>query len=191
MVAFPTDTVYGLGAAIGSARAVERVYAIKQRPANLAVPVLIPGAEDMTTVAIDISPLAWCLAKRFWPGALTLILKRSANVPGAVAAGSDTVGVRVPGHPVALALIQGAGEPLTGTSANLSGLPPARTAAEVRAQLGLTVDYVIDAGPPPGGIESTIVDATGTVPIIVREGAIKRADIDHACLQPSSEKGVN
>lgn len=191
VVAFPTDTVYGLGAAIGSAGAVQKVYVIKQRPAGLALPVLIATVEDIDTVAIDVSPLAYCLARRFWPGALTIILKRSEKVPCALAAGCDTIGVRVPDHPVALALVRGAGEPLTGTSANLSGLPPARTAAEVRAQLGGEVDYVIDAGPPPEGIESTIVDATGRVPVIVREGAIKRTDIDNACLELSSEKGVN
>ncbi len=187
VVAFPTDTLYGLGAAISSVKAVEKVYAIKRRPLDQPLPVLLARVDQLQEVALDLSSMALCLAGRFWPGALTIVVKRSERVPDIVTAGGGTVAVRVPDHPVAQALIRGAG-PITGTSANLSGLPPATTAAEVRRQLGDTVDYIIEAGPAPRGIESTIVDATGRVPVIVREGAVTSKDIERACLQEASRK---
>ncbi len=188
VVAFPTDTVYGLGAAVSSARGVQKVFSIKGRSATQALPVLIANVEQLGEVAVEVSPEAMRLAGLFWPGPLTLVLKRADRVPLLVTAGGGTVGVRVPDHPVPLALIRGLGEPITGTSANLSGLPACKTAAEVRGQLGSLVDYVIDAGPLPGGTESTIVDMTESVPKILREGAVSRADIERACLEAASPK---
>lgn len=187
VIAFPTDTVYGLGAAISSTTAVGRVYTIKKRPHDQALPILLASIEQIAEVAIDVPAIAWLLAKRFMPGGLTLVLKKSAKVPTMVAGGGDTIAVRVPDHPVPVALIRGLGEPITGTSANLSGLPAAKTAAEVRAQLGSHVNYIIDAGPAPKGVESTIVDVTGDSPVVLREGAISRAEIERACLQEADK----
>ncbi|MBI4334783.1 MAG: threonylcarbamoyl-AMP synthase [Chloroflexi bacterium] len=182
VIAFPTDTVYGLGAAINCPDGVQRVFAIKQRPADQALPVLLAGPEQIDEVATGITDTARRLARRFWPGALTLVLKKNPGVAAAVAGGGDTIGVRVPCHPVAVALVRGTGVPITGTSANLSGLSAGKTAAEVRDQIGSYVDYIIDAGPPPAGTESTIVDVTAEEPVILREGAISRSEIEKACL---------
>jgi len=178
VTAFPTDTVYGLGAAMSSTAGVERVYTIKKRPHDQALPVLLATVEQISEVATDVPAIAWLLAKRFMPGGLTLVLKRSPKVPALVAGGGDTIAVRVPNHPVPLAFIRGLGEPITGTSANLSGSPAGKTAAEVIAQLGSHLDCIIDAGPAPNGTESTIVDVTGDSPVILREGAIARTQIE-------------
>lgn len=189
VIAFPTDTVYGLGAAMSSAAGVEKVYAIKKRPHDQALPILLASIEQIAEVAIDVPAIAWLLAKRFMPGGLTLVLKKSAKVPALVAGGGNTIAVRVPDHPVPVALIRSLGEPVTGTSANLSGLPAVNTAAAVRAQLGSHVDYIIDAGPVPNGTESTIVDITGNAPIILRKGTISRIEIEKACLQKLESVG--
>lgn len=188
VVAFPTDTLYGLGAAVSSAQGIQKVFSIKGRSASQALPVLIASADQLGEVAVEVTPQARSLAERFWPGALTLILKKADGVSLAVTAGGGSVGIRVPDHPVPMALIRGLGEPITGTSANLSGLPACKTAGEVRGQLGSLVDYVVDAGPLPGGTESTIIDMTGSVPKILRVGAVSRADIERTCLEAASPK---
>lgn len=181
VVAFPTDTVYGLGAAIDRPEAIARIYAVKQRPRDMALPLLLGDAAQLSMVADSVPGAARRLAERFWPGALTLVLKKSAPVPDAVTAGAGTVAVRVPGHPVPIALIRGAGIPVTGTSANLSGRPSPRTAAEVREQLGESIDLIIDGGRSPGGRESTIVDVTGAVPVVRRAGAITLEQLRLVC----------
>lgn len=181
IVAFPTDTVYGLGANALSEKAVEKIYRAKERPLNLALPVLLAEASQMEKLAHSIPPLAWKLAERFFPGALTLVLPRAPALPPLVAGGGDTIALRVPAHPVPLALIRGLGAPITGTSANLSGKPSPLTAEEVRRQLGGKVDFIIDGGKSPGGIESTVVDLTSPGPVILREGAISRKELEEAC----------
>ena len=178
LVAYPTDTVYGLGAHAFQERAVEKVYKVKQRPRNMALPLLLADSADMAKVASRIPDLAWRLAERFFPGALTLVLWKSPAVPSIVTGGGDTVAVRVPNHPIPIALIKGLCAPIIGTSANLSGQPSPLTAQEVRRQLGGKVDLIIDGGRCPGAIESTVLNLTGDVPRIVREGAIPRSVIE-------------
>jgi L-threonylcarbamoyladenylate synthase len=141
-------------------------------------------------VAVDIPDVAWRLAERFWPGAVTLVLKRAAEVPAIVSGGRDTVGVRVPDDPIANALIRGLGRPITGTSANPTGAPAARTADEVCALLGARVDFVIDGGARPGGQPSTVLDLTGTVPSILRPGRVAIEELQ-PYLKPPLETGVS
>jgi len=177
IVAFPTDTVYGLGADPLNEQAVARIYKVKRRPPNLPLPLLLAEKSDLLRVASVVPDLAWQLVERFLPGGLTLILIKSPWVPRSVTAGGDTVAVRIPDHPVPIALIKGLGTPIVGTSANLSGKPSPVTAEEVREQLGDEVDFIIDCGMCPGGTESTVLDVSSKVPTLMREGAIPRAEI--------------
>jgi L-threonylcarbamoyladenylate synthase len=178
VVAFPTDTIYGLGCSIYHTKAVERIFIIKERPRHMALPILLANTGQIKDVAAEVPPIAWQLAERFLPGGLTLVLKKSASVPDVVTVGGDTVAVRIPSHPVPVALIEGTGAPLVGTSANISGMPNPLTAEDVRSQLGDKVDLIIDGGGSPGGIESTVVDVTGKFPRILREGAITREELE-------------
>lgn len=175
IVAFPTDTVYGLGAAVFHEAAVQTLYEIKGRPEGKAIPLLLAGAGDLAQVVADIPPLAWPLIRRFWPGPLTLVLVARPEVPPVVRAGGHTVAVRVPDHPVARALIEAIGAPLATTSANRSGAAEALTAEEVVRQLGDGVRWVIDGGRSPGGVPSSVVDLTTDPPVIRRAGAIPEA----------------
>ncbi len=172
VVAYPTDTVYGLGAMMQDITAVERIFEIKGRTKGMALPLLLSSDSQITTIAKVVSPAALQLAKVFLPGALTIILLKSKLVPEVVTAGAQTIAFRIPNHPVALALINGVGMPVIGTSANLSGRPAGLTAAEVTAQIGEKIDMIIDGGKCPGGVESTIIDLTGDIPVIRRQGAI-------------------
>ncbi len=181
IVAFPTDTVYGLGACISIHQAVERIYAVKGRPRNMALPLLLANTSQITKVAHPVPPIAWLLIDNFLPGALTIVLSRSNSVPDIVAGGGATIAVRIPAHPVPVALANGLGAPIVGTSANLSGRPSPLTADEVYSQFGNKIDLVIDGGRCPGGKESTIVDVTGETPVILREGAISREEIERVC----------
>jgi L-threonylcarbamoyladenylate synthase len=178
VIAFPTDTVYGLGASARDFMAVERVYEVKERPRDMPLALLLGGIRQIGEVAGPVSPLAWRLAEHFLPGALTLVLPKSASVLDVITAGGHTVALRVPAHPVPLALIAGLGGPLLGTSANLSGRPSTLEAGEVCAQFGDSLDLVIDGGRCPGGRESTIVDVTGKVPVVLREGAISLSELE-------------
>ena len=172
LVAFPTDTLYALGAHGFMEAAVNRVFLAKERPANMALPLLLAGVEDLDKVAVEVPRDAWRLAERFWPGGLTMILRKAPSVPAAVTAGGDTLAVRVPDHPVARELIRAAGAPLTGTSANRSGEAEPVSADEVRRQMSDRLDLILDFGPCPLSGASTIVDMTGETPSIVREGVI-------------------
>ncbi len=179
VIAFPTDTVYGLGADAFNSTAVERIYEIKNRPKHRQLPLLIADVERLTTLADPISEIAWFLARRFWPGGLTLVLPKTDSLPVYPASG-PTIAVRVPDHPVCLALIQRLGNPIIGTSANISGQPPALTADEVGQQLGGKIDFIINGGKCPGGKESTVVDVTHESPIILRQGTMPSHEIDKA-----------
>jgi L-threonylcarbamoyladenylate synthase len=172
LVAFPTDTLYGLAAAASNDRAVKRLFEVKGRPPNRPLPILIESFDDADVIAKDILPVARHLMEAFWPGGLTLVLRRHPRFRSLALAGGETVAVRVPDHPVALELLRRLREPITGTSANLSGLPGPRTAEDVRRQLGDRVDLIVDGGPCPGGIESTVVDCTVEPPRLLREGAV-------------------
>ena len=181
IVAFPTDTVYGLGASIRLPRAVERVYEVKRRPRDMALPVLLADASQLPEVAESIPAVAWRLIHRFLPGALTIVLPKAKSVPDIVAAGGTTIAIRIPNHPITLALIRGLGAGLVGTSANVSGQPSPLTASEALCQLGDEVDLIIDGGPCPGGKESTVVDVTTERPVVLRQGAVSIEELEEVC----------
>jgi len=177
VLAFPTDTVYGLGGGAFHEAAVRRVFEVKKRPFSMALPLLLSDGSQIHEVVESLPDYAWRLAGRFMPGGLTLVVRRSRIVSDLIAAGGETVAIRIPDHPVPVALIQGSGMPLVGTSANRSGSGSLLTAEAVRAEIGELVDLVIDAIPPPAGRESTVVDVTGPRAVILREGAIRRDQI--------------
>jgi L-threonylcarbamoyladenylate synthase len=181
LVAYPTDTVYGLGACASLPQAVERIYAVKKRPRNMPLPLLLADVSQVTEVAESVPAIAWSLIYAFLPGALTLVLPKSSSVPDIIAGGGATVAVRIPAHPVPIALVEGLGAPIVGTSANLSGRPSPLTAEEVYSQLGDKVDLIIDGGRCPGGKESTVVDVTGERVMILREGAISKEELERVC----------
>ena len=181
IVAFPTDTVYGLGACANIPQAVKKVYQLKRRPQSMALPLLLASISQINEVAEFIPQVAWLLADKFLPGALTIVLYRAKSVPDIITAGGKTVAVRVPAHPVPVALAQGLGAPVVGTSANLSGKPSALTAGEVYSQFDDNIDLVIDGGRCPGGRESTIVDVTGKIPVVLREGAVPIEELKQVC----------
>jgi L-threonylcarbamoyladenylate synthase len=179
VIAFPTDTVYGLGADAFNSVAVQRIYEIKDRSESNPFPLLIADVKQLNALAEPIPELARFLARQFWPGGVTLVLSKIDSVPAYLAPG-PTIAVRVPNHPTCLTLLQHLAEPLIGTSANVSGQPAALTADEVRQQLGDRVDLVIDGGRCPGGKESTVVDITREPPVILRQGIVPSHDINRA-----------
>ena len=170
LVAFPTDTVYGVGTLVFDGPAVESIYRAKDRPIEKAIPVLIGDAEDMEKVGMNIPETAYRLATRFWPGPLTVVIPKKPTLPESVSA-TATVGVRVPDHAVARTLLRAAG-PMAVTSANISGQPSPSTAEEVFAQLGGRIDLIIDGGKTPGGVPSTVIDCTENDLKILRAGPI-------------------
>lgn len=176
LVAFPTDTVYGLGCLAFNQAAIESIYAAKDRPLEKAIPILIADMDQLDRVARDVPDLARRLAARFWPGPLTLVLPKRADLPAALSA-TDTVGVRVPNHEAARALLRAAG-PMAVTSANLSGRASPRSAREALAQLGGRIPLVLDGGETPGGVPSTVVDVSGAEPLILRQGPITLGQIE-------------
>ncbi len=173
LVAFPTDTVYGVGTHGFLEHAVARLYSVKRRPAQLPIPLLLSEAGDMDTVCTGIPPVAWQLAEHFWPGGLSLVLYRASAVPDAVTAGGPTVAVRVPGHPFVQALCCQVGAPLAATSANLHGQPPPITADEVQVMLGGRIPLLLDGGACSGGMASTVLDLTVWPPAILRAGPVE------------------
>jgi L-threonylcarbamoyladenylate synthase len=175
LVAFPTDTVYGVGALAFDGKAVESIYIAKDRPLEKAIPILIGDKADMEKVGMDIPDIAYELATRFWPGPVTILIPKQPTIPESVSA-TDTVGVRVPNHEVARTLLRTAG-PLAVTSANISGQPSPSSAEEVFAQLGGRIDLIIDGGTTPGGVPSTVVDCTGEEVKILRQGPISLEEI--------------
>jgi tRNA threonylcarbamoyl adenosine modification protein (Sua5/YciO/YrdC/YwlC family) len=175
LVALPTDTVYGLAADVWNREAVARLFAVKGRGRSKSVAVLLPDAAAAERVAKPLPESALKLAAEFWPGPLTLVVGRLESLPGAIGPG-ETVGLRVPDHPIALVLL-GACGPLAVTSANRSGSREARTAPEVLAELSGRIEWVIDGGRTPGGRASTVVDCTVDPPAILREGPISLAQI--------------
>ena len=175
LVAFPTDTVYGVGALAFNGAAVASIYTAKDRPVEKAIPVLVGDPADLAKAALAVPDFAVRLAARFWPGPLTLVVPKHPDLPETVSS-TDTVGVRVPDHAVARALLSAAG-PMAVTSANISGQPSPSTAQEVFAQLGGRIALIIDGGKTPGGIPSTVVDCTGTEPVILRAGPVSQAEI--------------
>ncbi|MCL4458954.1 MAG: L-threonylcarbamoyladenylate synthase [Chloroflexi bacterium] len=179
LVAFPTDTVYGLGAHGYQDKAIEQIYRVKGREKSKPIPLLLAKAEEITLVAQDVPQSAWRLAGRFWPGGLTLILLKRPNVPTAVSPG-PTVAVRVPDHQVALRLITALQAPLAATSANRSGMASPTTAAQTYSQLVRRIPLILDGGTCPQGTPSTILDLTREPPIVLRQGTIPIAALEEA-----------
>jgi L-threonylcarbamoyladenylate synthase len=177
LVAFPTETVYGLGADAGNAAAVAKIFAAKGRPQDHPLIVHLPDASHIDAWARDVSAAARLLAATFWPGPLTLILKRRAGVIDAITGGQDTVGLRMPNHPLALELLRAFGGGVAAPSANRFGRISPTTAQHVREELGDAVALVLDGGPCAVGIESTILDLSGEEPAILRPGMIGAAAI--------------
>jgi L-threonylcarbamoyladenylate synthase len=183
LVAFPTDTVYGVGAHAFQPDAVERIYTAKSRPRDKAIPILLARVDDLSLVAERITETAWLLAERFWPGGLTLVLPKKVSVSDVVSAGGPTIAVRVPDHPMSRDLIAALGAPLAATSANLSGHPSPVTAQEVEAELGGRIELILDGGRCPGGVPSTVLDLTTDPPTILRAGAIVVEEIEAALVE--------
>jgi L-threonylcarbamoyladenylate synthase len=178
LVAFPTETVYGLGADAANERAVMTVFSTKGRPADHPLIVHLASAAEMTRWALDIPDVAWRIAERFWPGPLTLILRRAPGVSDAVTGGQDTIGLRVPAHPVALALLKAFGGGIAAPSANRFGCISPTSAAHVLAEFGHSLPCVIDGGRCEIGLESTILDLSGGSPRVLRPGAITPAALN-------------
>lgn len=172
LVAFPTETFYGLGAAGLDAAAVRRVFEAKGRPASMPLLLLVDSRAMAASVAAEIPPRASELMERHWPGALTLVLRATPRIPAEITAGTGTVGVRVPAHAVARALVRALGEPVTAPSANPTGVPPPVTADEVLGHFGGAIDLILDAGATPGGAPSTVLDVTVDPPRVIRQGAV-------------------
>ena len=176
-VAFPTDTVYGLGANAFERFAVRQIFALKKRPPEKGLPVFIYQIDDLNLVARNVPNQAWPLLQKFWPGPLTVVLPKVAALPDDVTAGQDTVAVRIPDHPVSLKLVIEFGRPLAVTSANISGQDTPTTAQAVATQLGPTLPLVLDGGPSPSTQPSTIIDLSSTPPRVLRQGALAIAPL--------------
>ena len=170
LVAFPTETVYGLGANALDADAINRIYTAKQRPASDPVIAHIHRVDELAQLAVDVPDVAYRLAEDFWPGPLTLVLQRAPNVPANIATGMPTIAVRMPAHPVAVALLTAANLPIAAPSANTFTRPSATTAAHVLEDLDGRVDMILDGGPTTIGLESTVLDLTGAQPVVLRPG---------------------
>ncbi|OKI88937.1 translation factor Sua5 [Streptomyces sp. CB02058] len=184
LVALPTETVYGLGADAEDPAAVARIFQVKGRPPSHPLIVHIAAAEQLDDWVAEVPAAARLLAERFWPGPLTLVLRRGQRVPLEATGGLETVAVRVPDHPVALALLSAFGGGVTAPSANLFGSVSPTTADHVRAELGNAVDFVLDGGSCQVGVESTIVDVTGEMPSILRPGGVTREDLEEVLGHP-------
>jgi len=178
LVAFPTDTVYGLGAFVTNARAIEQLFMTKDRQSNKAIAVLIGEISQVELVALEMNEISKALSQHFWPGPLTLVVPRQPALPNNISP-LATVGVRMPDHPIAISLMKETG-PLAVTSANLSGFPSASTAQEVMEQLGSRIPLILDGGRTPGGKPSTVVDCTSSQMVILREGPVSNQELERA-----------
>ena len=175
LVAFPTDTVYGLGADLFNPEAIEKLYQVKERAHLKAIPVLLSNPAALDQITSEMNVLARRLADQFWPGPLTLVVPAHPHLPENLSP-LPTIGVRMPNHPDALALLEASG-PLAVTSANLSGQENSLTAGQVYAQLAGRIPIILDGGTTPGGSPSTVVDCTGPEPVILRSGPISLAEL--------------
>ena len=178
VIAFPTDTFYGLGADPFNPEAILKIFQIKQRPSDNPLLVLIHSLEQLATLTSEVTDNARLLMERFWPGPLTLVFKAAPGVPKELTAGTGTIGIRLPGHPFTRSLLQELGQPLTAPSANISGAREPGTAQEVAGTLGEALDLIVDGGPAPGGQLSTVLDSTTDPPTLLREGAVPLRDLE-------------
>ena len=176
LVAFPTETVYGLGADAFNAEAVENIYTVKGRPADNPSIVHIWSRDQLPEITTEITPVMKKVMDAFWPGPVTMICHRTVEVPYVTTGGLETVGIRMPSNPAAQAFLKAAGCPVAAPSANLSGKPSPTTAEHVRDDFDGRIDAIIDGGPCEFGIESTVIDLTGDVPMILRPGILTAED---------------
>jgi L-threonylcarbamoyladenylate synthase len=182
VIAFPTGSLYGLGADALNAGAVERVFTIKRRQLDKPLLILVPDRAVVFDLAAEVPLAAERIMDRFWPGRVTIVFTALSGLPANLTAGSGKIGIRLPGHPVAKALVAAFGRPITGTSANLSGQGGCHHIDELNAMLIEQLDLVLDAGLLKEGIGSTVVDITGTEPFVIREGSVsKQAILAAAC----------
>jgi L-threonylcarbamoyladenylate synthase len=180
IIAIPTDTVYGLAVRAFDSAAVARVFEVKGRDFQTPLPLLLSGLEMVEQCASGVSDYAERLANMFWPGPLTIVVPRSHHIPDAVTSRGPNVGLRVPDHPIPVALAEALGEPITGTSANRSGEPAFTSYQSLKLRLGSELDYIFDGGALPLRPASTVVDLTGDVPRILRQGGVSKKDIETA-----------
>lgn len=178
LVAFPTDTVYGVGADVFNEEAVDRIFAAKKRDVSKPLQVLIAQKSDLQAIAKDQSEILEYIASEFWPGPLTLVMLARDDFPRHVRCGRDTIGVRMPANPVALKLIETFGAPIAASSANTSGFPDPMNAEKVMEYLGGHVDLILDGGATPGGVPSTVLDISVHPPVVLRQGKLNREDLD-------------
>jgi len=177
LVAFPTDTVYGVGADVFNDEAVEQIFIAKKREPDKPLQVLIASRSDLRTIARTQSDALDRLASEFWPGGLTIVMQAREDFPRRVRCGRDTIGVRMPANSIALRLIEAFGGPVAATSANVSGLRDPVNAEEVMEYLGGKVHLVIDAGPTPGNVPSTVLDISVHPPVVIRQGKLRFEDL--------------
>jgi len=177
IIVFPTRCLYGLGADAFNADAVDRVFEIKRRPSQKPILILVEHRMQLERLVSHVTPAATRIMDHFWPGGVTLVFEAGLTVLRHLTAGTGKVGIRIPGHPVAAALVSSVGRPLTGTSANISGEPGCQCIDDLKPQLASQLDVGLDAGPLKGGAGSTVVDVTGDMPRILREGQISEKEI--------------
>lgn len=183
IIAYPTETFYGLGADATNEIAIEKIFAVKGRNFKNPISLIISQTEDIYPLVKDIPEAAKKLMAEFWPGALTIVFSASNMVSPLLTAGSGKIGLRVSSHPIALGIVQKLKRPLTATSANLSGAPECTRAFEVTEQIGANIDAIVALGDTPGTKGSTIIDVTCDPPVILREGVISRKTIEK-CINP-------
>jgi L-threonylcarbamoyladenylate synthase len=177
VVAFPTESFYGLAVDITNDKAIEKLFSLKQRDRNNPILILLPGKEELKKYVADIPEQAVRLINAFWPGGLTLVLNAGSSISTLLTADTSKIGVRLSSHPVATALARSIGRPITGTSSNISGRPPCTKADEVYESFGASIDLILDDGPTAGGKGSTILDVTINPCVVIREGMVFKNDI--------------
>ncbi len=177
VVVFPTRSLYGLGADAFNAKAVNRIFHIKQRPANKPILVLIKNKYELDKLTALIPPAATAIIERFWPGRVSIVFQAKEGLSADLTAGTNKIGIRLPGHNIAYKLVKAADGPITGTSANLSGSAGCFQINDLDEKIVDSVDLILDAGPLKGGIGSTVVDVTGETPLILRQGELSRKDV--------------
>ena len=174
LVAYPTESFYGLGVDAGNEAVIRRLFAAKIRPKTRPILILIPTIESLVDYVSQVSPIALRLAEKFWPGGLTMVFEAGPKISPLLTAGTGKIGIRLSSHPVATSLARAIGAPITGTSANISGEPACRTARQVFDTIGKKVDLILDGGETSGETASTILDMTVEPPQILREGMIPK-----------------
>ena len=172
LIAYPTDTLYGLAADPCNSRAVDRIYRMKARSPLAPLPLIAANLEQIRVCVKSLSPVSYQLAERFWPGPLTLIYDAGETLAPEMLAGGTTVAIRVPAHPVAMGIARVFGHPITATSANLTGVEPVNETSAMAKELSDDLSLILDGGPTTGGLPSTIVDARGLQPVLIREGVV-------------------